>query len=129
MAFNIRGEVNVRSTKAQNVEKSLDGSEVHRDQIGVMQELVIGGQQVPTEAFEKIPEEQIAGEPLGHVNWWWGDNAHLAHSEHQQIVWVNGDGEARRTIISPEPPVGEDPIAWRQRYEELAALPQLFIGE
>ena len=129
MAFDIRGEVNVR-TETVDVEAGYLQRSPGQDGRGPrMLSLVIGGQQVPTEAFEKIPEEQIAGEPLGHVNWWWGDNAHLAHSEHRQIVWVNGDGEARRTIVSPEPPVGKDPIAWRQRYEELAALPQLFIGE
>ena len=101
---------------------------VDRRPTGVhVQELRIGGRPVPLEAFRRIPCEPLDGTPIGFVNYHWDERGDWVDGGALHVVWVNRDGEIRRTLVGEEPPAGADPEAWRRRYAELAALPQLFI--
>jgi len=127
--FDIRGEVNVQSFHFTADTKNEDGTFSQVRLPLECYQLLIGGRVVPTVAFERIPEEPLAGEPLGHVNLWFGKHANLRHEDGwRQLVWCK-DGEARRTIVGKEPPVGIDPSVWKQSYQKFTELPQLFIGE
>ena len=128
--FDIRGELNVQRNGVSNRKTFSDGTVRHEPTGITMHELIIGGRPVPIDDFERIPEEPLNGEPLGHVNWWFGEHAHLSYeSGWRQLIWVNVDGEARRSVIGKEPPDGEDPTEWNRRYEAFDDLPQLYIGE
>lgn len=128
--FDIRGEVNVRTVTVTAKRISRDGTTCEVPLRAKCNDLVIGGRYVPIAAFERIPEEPFDGEPLGHVNWWWGDIEHLAAKGYMQLVWVNAEGEARRSILPPDPPPFEDgDVECEPCAQDFAHLPQLYIGD
>ena len=133
--FDITGEVNIQTlpVSIDTVELDVDGAPdrvVDRRPTGVhVQELRIGGRPVPLEAFRRIPCEPLDGTPIGFVNYHWDERGDWVDGGALHVVWVNRNGEIRRTLVGKEPPAGADPEAWRRRYAELAALPQLFVDQ
>jgi hypothetical protein len=116
--FPIHGEVNTR-TQMWTINGQPTGA--------TMTSLLINGRPVPLDAFRRIPCEPIDGEPLGWVNYHWDQEGRWQDGGPLHVVWLNRDGELRRALVPAEAPEGEDPAAWRLRYDELAALPQFFI--
>ena len=133
--FDIKGEVNIQTLPVSiaTVRLGVDGAPdrvVDSRPTGVhVQELRIGGRPVPLEAFRRIPCEPLDGTPIGWVNYHWDERGDWVDGGPLHMIWVNRDGEIRRTLVGEEPPAGADPEAWRRRYAELAALPHLFIDQ
>ena len=117
--FNIRGEVNIRTLPVS----------VGDNPTGVaLQCLVIDGRPVSLDDFRRVPSEPLGGAPLGRVNYHWDEHGNWVDGGPLHVVWLNRDGELRRTLVPAEPPADADPGEWSGRYAELAALPQLFIN-
>jgi hypothetical protein len=74
--------------------------------------LRVNGKPLPVELFEMIPEEPLAGEPLGWVNVH-GDGC-KGLGEHLHLLWVNAGGEPRVATVEKSP-------QWEH-------LPQVFVG-
>jgi hypothetical protein len=118
--FDIGGEVNVqRLTMTPSTESSL---------VAFIDALRIGGRPVPLEAYEAVTEEPLNGSPFGRVNVHGERCAGLHERSHVHVLWLNPEGELRRTTVSREPPVGHDPAVWQSRFEQLRKLPQVFVG-
>jgi len=128
--FDIRGELNVQSNGVSIRETLSDGTVRQVATDLTVRNFLISGRPVPIDDFERIPEEPLDGEPLGHVNWWFGEHGYLSYENGwRQLIWVNADGEVRRTVVGKEPPDGEDPTEWNRRYEQFTKLRQLYIGD
>ena len=131
--FDIKGEVNIQTLPVSiaTVRLGVDGAPdrvVDRRPTGVhVQELRIGGRPVPLEAFRRIPCEPLDGTPIGRVNYHWDRRGNRVDGGPLHVVWLNRDGEIRRTLVGEEPPSGTEPEVWQRRYAELASLPHLFI--
>src|SRR4051794_2603268 len=113
--FNVRGEVNVQVLCLQ----SPDG----RHEVPI-HALRVDGRPVPLAGFRKIPRESIIdeitgtlkGEPLGRVNYFWGECARRKGSGHLHVVWL-ADGEVRVACVDRDPPAHADAAQWKARYE------------
>ena len=133
--FDITGEVNIQTlpvsivTLRPGVDGAPDRVESLRPTNVHMQFLRIGGRPVPLETFRRIPCAPVDGKPIGLVNYHWDGRGEWVDGGPLHVVWVNRDGEIRRTLVGEEPPAGADPETWRRRYAELASLPQLFIDQ
>jgi hypothetical protein len=116
--FNIRGEVNIRTLPVSINDKPTGVA---------LMSLVVDGRPIPLDAFRRVPCEPLEGEPLGWVNYHWDEDGEWVNDGPLHVVWLNRDGELRRTLVQAEPPADADPSEWARRYAELAGLPQLFI--
>jgi hypothetical protein len=116
--LNIRGEVNIRTLPLFINDKPTGVSS---------SSLVVDGRPVPFDAFRRVPCEPMEGEALGWVNYHWDADGEWVESGPLHVVWLNRDGEVRRTLVPIEPPADADPEEWARRYAELAGLPRLFI--
>jgi hypothetical protein len=119
--FDIGGEVNVQRLTMTPAPGS--------SSVAFIDTLRIGGRPVPLEMYEAIPEEPLCGTPLWRVNHHWGGCASLPASSHVHVLWLNPEGELRRTTVSREPPPGHDPAVWQSRFQQLRKLPQIFVGD
>jgi hypothetical protein len=116
--LNIRGEVNIRTVPF--------GFKGNPNRVALSC-LVVDGRPVPLDAFRRVPCEPLEGEPLGWVNYHWDEDGEWVNGGPLHVVWLNCDGELRRTRVPAESPADVDPGEWAQRYAELATLPQLYI--
>jgi len=78
--------------------------------------------------FEAIPQEPITGKVVGWVKDYWSACPKRDEPDHLHVIWQKANGELRRACVNPEPPVGTVPEEWRQRYEAMTKLPQIFIN-
>ena len=116
--LNIRGEVNIRTLPVS----------INRKPTGVAwRSLIVDGRPIPLDAFRRVPCEPLEGEPLGWVNYRWDEDGEWVDGGPLHVVWLNRDGELRRTLVPAEPPADADSGEWARRSTELAGLPQLFI--
>ena len=116
--LNIRGEVNIRTLPVS----------INRKPTGVAwRSLIVDGRPIPLDAFRRVPCEPLEGEPLGWVNYRWDEDGEWVDGGPLHVVWLNRDGELRRTLVPAELPADADSGEWARRYTELAGLPQLFI--
>ena len=116
--LNIRGEVNIRTPPF---------SFLNKPNVWALRCLIVDGRHIPLDAFRRVPCEPLDGEPLGWVNYHWDEDGEWIDGGPLHVVWLNCDGELRRTLVPAEPPADADPDEWARRYAELAGLPQLFI--
>jgi hypothetical protein len=124
-----RGEANVRAVTifvdedrflCLTADPRVTGPKIHR--------LIIGGRQVPYDAFYRIPGEPVGGPVLGWVNLPWNEGDETMTGAVEHVVWLNEDGDVRRGLLPDEPPPGADPAEWAERHRERSESPQLYIG-
>jgi hypothetical protein len=82
------------------------------DKVAVLAFLRVNGRPVPIELFETVPEEPLAGEPIGWVNL--HGEACATAEDHLHVLWLNENGDLRTSRVPRE-----------QRW---ARLPQIFVS-
>src|SRR5262249_38681255 len=117
--FDIKGEVNIQTwpVSIDTVELGVGGAPdrvVDSRPTGVhVQVWLTGGPPSPLEAFRRFPCEPLDGTPIGWVKYHWDERGEWVDGGPLHLVWVNRDGEIRRTLVAEEPPAGADPEVWR----------------
>jgi len=81
--------------------------------------------QIPRRKLIDAQTMELHGEPFGWVHYFWGN---CVAGSHLHVVWIDAQGSLWRDCIYPVPTRGAfAPPEWKAFYEQMQALPQLFI--